>query len=104
MMLLARLGCSQGHWDPDPTAWGQRAARLNPTPEAELARPRHPELAEQTPTVSPSPVDTLLWWACRWAARRRRLRRSGRSAGLECQCRAQRFWHPQAGVPGTRSC
>jgi len=45
MMLLARLGCSQGHWDPDPTAWGQRAARLNPTPEAELARPRHPELA-----------------------------------------------------------
>jgi len=70
MMLLARLGCSQGHWDPDPTAWGQRAARLNPTPEAELARPRHPELAEQTPTVSPSPVDTLLWWACRWAARR----------------------------------
>ena len=29
----------------------------NPTPEADLARPRHPERAEQTPFVTLGPVD-----------------------------------------------
>ena len=72
---------------------------------ADLARPHHPERAEQTPTVTPLLlIFVVVGLPVGGAAGRRRLRRSGRSAGLECQCRAQRFWHPQAGVPGTRSC
>ena len=51
--------------------------RYNPTPEADLARPRHPERAEQTPTVTPALlILVVVGMPVGGSAGRRRLRRS----------------------------